>query len=139
VQQPPHCNRHHIATATTLQPPPCSRQQLAADTKAFGLRALGKRRRAPFHFSRFCPAPTCREQSRAILACCAGRLPIRVELKGLVEADLLRILTEPQFNLIRQQATNRRPGGPARCARRARACACVRTFEAAIERHALGG
>ena len=52
---------------------------------------------------------------------CAGRLPIRVELKGLVEADLLRILTEPQFNLIRQQATA--PGRPPR--RCNEACACA--------------
>lgn len=32
-----------------------------------------------------------------------GRLPIRVELKGLTEEDLYRILTEPVANLIRQQ------------------------------------
>ena len=32
-----------------------------------------------------------------------GRLPIRVELKGLTEHDLFRILTEPVANLIRQQ------------------------------------
>jgi len=32
-----------------------------------------------------------------------GRLPIRVELKGLTEGDMHRILTEPEFNLIRQQ------------------------------------
>jgi ATP-dependent HslUV protease ATP-binding subunit HslU len=32
-----------------------------------------------------------------------GRLPIRVELKGLTEDDLYRILTEPIANLIRQQ------------------------------------
>eukprot|EP00941_MAST-03F_sp_MAST-3F-sp1_P003502 g3502.t1 len=32
-----------------------------------------------------------------------GRLPIRVELAGLKEEDLLRILTEPEANLIRQQ------------------------------------
>ena len=31
-----------------------------------------------------------------------GRLPIRVELKALEEADLRRILTEPEANLIRQ-------------------------------------
>ena len=31
-----------------------------------------------------------------------GRLPIRVELKALVEADLVRILTEPENSLIRQ-------------------------------------
>ena len=32
-----------------------------------------------------------------------GRLPIRVELKGLTAADFLRILTEPENNMIRQQ------------------------------------
>lgn len=32
-----------------------------------------------------------------------GRLPIRVELKGLTEDDLYRILTEPVSNLVRQQ------------------------------------
>ena len=32
-----------------------------------------------------------------------GRLPIRVELKALSRADFYRILTEPQFNLIKQQ------------------------------------
>lgn len=32
-----------------------------------------------------------------------GRLPIRVELKGLSQEDLLRILTEPEFNMVRQQ------------------------------------
>jgi ATP-dependent HslUV protease ATP-binding subunit HslU len=32
-----------------------------------------------------------------------GRLPIRVELKGLTEGDLYRILTEPVANLVRQQ------------------------------------
>ena len=31
-----------------------------------------------------------------------GRLPIRVELKALTEADLVRILTEPENSLIRQ-------------------------------------
>ncbi|MEX2454359.1 MAG: ATP-dependent protease ATPase subunit HslU [Rhodospirillaceae bacterium] len=31
-----------------------------------------------------------------------GRLPIRVELKALTEADFRRILTEPEANLIRQ-------------------------------------
>jgi ATP-dependent HslUV protease ATP-binding subunit HslU len=31
-----------------------------------------------------------------------GRLPIRVELKALEEADMRRILTEPEANLIRQ-------------------------------------
>lgn len=32
-----------------------------------------------------------------------GRLPIRVELKGLTEEDMYRILTEPVTNLIAQQ------------------------------------
>lgn len=32
-----------------------------------------------------------------------GRLPIRVELKGLTEEDLYKILTEPEANLVRQQ------------------------------------
>jgi ATP-dependent HslUV protease ATP-binding subunit HslU len=32
-----------------------------------------------------------------------GRLPVRVELKGLTEEDLYRILTEPVANLIYQQ------------------------------------
>ncbi|KAG1675865.1 hypothetical protein FOA52_001522 [Chlamydomonas sp. UWO 241] len=32
-----------------------------------------------------------------------GRLPIRVELKALGRAEFLRILTEPQFNLLKQQ------------------------------------
>lgn len=32
-----------------------------------------------------------------------GRLPIRVQLKGLSEDDLYKILTEPKNNLIRQQ------------------------------------
>jgi len=32
-----------------------------------------------------------------------GRLPIRVELNGLTEEDLFKILTEPVANLIRQQ------------------------------------
>ena len=32
-----------------------------------------------------------------------GRLPVRVELKGLTEEDLYRILTEPVANLIHQQ------------------------------------
>eukprot|EP00948_MAST-09A_sp_MAST-9A-sp1_P002994 g2994.t1 len=31
-----------------------------------------------------------------------GRLPIRVELAGLSEEDMYRILTEPEFNLVRQ-------------------------------------
>ncbi|CEO94230.1 hypothetical protein PBRA_000015 [Plasmodiophora brassicae] len=38
-----------------------------------------------------------------LLAELQGRLPIRVELKGLDVADLYRILTEPEFNLIKQQ------------------------------------
>ena len=38
-----------------------------------------------------------------LLAELQGRLPIRVTLKGLSEADLYRILTEPVNNLIRQQ------------------------------------
>jgi len=38
-----------------------------------------------------------------LLAELQGRLPIRVELKGLTEADLYRILTEPVTNLIKQQ------------------------------------
>ncbi len=32
-----------------------------------------------------------------------GRLPIRVELKALTQHDFYRILTEPQYNLIKQQ------------------------------------
>ncbi|KAG2445966.1 hypothetical protein HXX76_000569 [Chlamydomonas incerta] len=32
-----------------------------------------------------------------------GRLPIRVELKPLTRHDFLRILTEPEYNLIKQQ------------------------------------
>jgi ATP-dependent HslUV protease ATP-binding subunit HslU len=32
-----------------------------------------------------------------------GRLPIRVELNGLTEDDLYKILTEPEANLVRQQ------------------------------------
>jgi len=38
-----------------------------------------------------------------LLAELQGRLPIRVELKGLTEDDLYRILTEPATSLIRQQ------------------------------------
>lgn len=38
-----------------------------------------------------------------LLAELQGRLPIRVELKGLEAKDLQRILTEPKFNLIAQQ------------------------------------
>jgi ATP-dependent HslUV protease ATP-binding subunit HslU len=32
-----------------------------------------------------------------------GRLPVRVELQALTEKDFRRILTEPKFNLLRQQ------------------------------------
>jgi ATP-dependent HslUV protease ATP-binding subunit HslU len=32
-----------------------------------------------------------------------GRLPIRVELRGLTAADFERILTEPECNMIYQQ------------------------------------
>lgn len=38
-----------------------------------------------------------------LLAELQGRLPVRVQLQGLTEADLLRILTEPQSNLLTQQ------------------------------------
>lgn len=38
-----------------------------------------------------------------MLAELQGRLPIRVELKGLTRDDLHRILTEPEHNMIRQQ------------------------------------
>lgn len=38
-----------------------------------------------------------------MLAELQGRLPIRVELKGLTREDLYRILTEPEMNLIKQQ------------------------------------
>jgi ATP-dependent HslUV protease ATP-binding subunit HslU len=38
-----------------------------------------------------------------LLAELQGRLPIRVNLKGLTEDDMYRILTEPVTNLIRQQ------------------------------------
>ncbi|GLI62429.1 hypothetical protein VaNZ11_005048 [Volvox africanus] len=38
-----------------------------------------------------------------MLAELQGRLPIRVELKGLTAEDFLRILTEPDNNMIRQQ------------------------------------
>jgi len=37
-----------------------------------------------------------------MLAELQGRLPIRVELKPLTEEDFLRIITEPRYNLIRQ-------------------------------------
>lgn len=36
-------------------------------------------------------------------ACMQGRLPIRVELSALTQNDLYRILTEPAFNLVKQQ------------------------------------
>lgn len=38
-----------------------------------------------------------------LLAELQGRLPIRVQLKGLTEDDLSRILTEPENNLVRQE------------------------------------
>ncbi|BBN15108.1 ATP-dependent HslUV protease ATP-binding subunit HslU [Marchantia polymorpha subsp. ruderalis] len=38
-----------------------------------------------------------------MLAELQGRLPIRVELKGLTREDLYRILTEPETNMIKQQ------------------------------------
>ncbi len=38
-----------------------------------------------------------------LLAELQGRLPIRVELKGLTEDDMYRILTEPVTNMVRQQ------------------------------------
>lgn len=38
-----------------------------------------------------------------LCSCGKGRLPIRVQLKGLSEEDLYKILTEPKNNLIRQQ------------------------------------
>ena len=38
-----------------------------------------------------------------MLAELQGRLPIKIELKALTQADFVRILTEPEFNLIRQQ------------------------------------
>ncbi|KAF0974463.1 hypothetical protein FDP41_006495 [Naegleria fowleri] len=37
-----------------------------------------------------------------MLAELQGRLPIRVELKGLTEKDLYRVLTEPETNILRQ-------------------------------------
>ncbi len=37
-----------------------------------------------------------------MLAELQGRLPIRVELKGLNQQDLFRILTEPENNMIQQ-------------------------------------
>lgn len=38
-----------------------------------------------------------------MLAELQGRLPVRVELKALTEADFRRILVEPKFNLLEQQ------------------------------------
>lgn len=38
-----------------------------------------------------------------MLAELQGRLPIRVELKGLTKNDLYRILTEPEHNMVKQQ------------------------------------
>jgi ATP-dependent HslUV protease ATP-binding subunit HslU len=38
-----------------------------------------------------------------LLAELQGRLPVRVTLQGLTEADLYRILTEPVSNLLKQQ------------------------------------
>jgi ATP-dependent HslUV protease ATP-binding subunit HslU len=37
-----------------------------------------------------------------MLAELQGRLPVRVDLKALTEEDLIRILTEPEYNLIKQ-------------------------------------
>lgn len=42
-----------------------------------------------------------------------GRLPVRVELKGLTQADFYRILTEPTNNMIRQQQVRLWRGGAA--------------------------
>jgi ATP-dependent protease HslVU (ClpYQ) ATPase subunit len=38
-----------------------------------------------------------------------GRLPIRVELRGLTAADFERILTEPECNMIYQQQVQHSP------------------------------
>eukprot|EP00891_Asterochloris_glomerata_P008600 jgi/Astpho2/8600/Aster-05080 len=38
-----------------------------------------------------------------MLAELQGRLPIRVELKGLTQQDFFRILTEPEHNMVKQQ------------------------------------
>jgi ATP-dependent HslUV protease ATP-binding subunit HslU len=38
-----------------------------------------------------------------MLAELQGRLPVRVELKGLTREDFYRILTEPEGNMIKQQ------------------------------------
>ena len=40
-----------------------------------------------------------------LLAELQGRLPIRVELKALTEDDMYTILTEPENNLVKQQAS----------------------------------
>ena len=48
-----------------------------------------------------------------LLAELQGRLPIRVELKGLNAGDLQRILTEPRFNLLEQQKALMRAEGVA--------------------------
>lgn len=41
------------------------------------------------------------------VSCPQGRLPIRVELKGLTAEDFYRILTEPENNMLRQQQVRR--------------------------------
>jgi len=46
-----------------------------------------------------------------LLAELQGRLPIRVELKGLSENDLYRILTEPEFGMIKQHIALMRTEG----------------------------
>lgn len=43
-----------------------------------------------------------------------GRLPIRVELQGLKEDELFRILTEPEANLIEQHRSLLKAEGDAR-------------------------
>ncbi len=48
--------------------------------------------------------------------CHTGRLPIRVELKGLTEEDMYRILTEPVTNLIAQQVRRRHDTSVSVCA-----------------------
>ncbi len=40
-----------------------------------------------------------------------GRLPIRVELRPLSRHDFLRILTEPEYNLVKQQQVGEGRGG----------------------------
>ena len=52
-----------------------------------------------------------------LLAELQGRLPIRVELKGLTEDDMYRILTEPVTNLIEQQVGSHRKVGAGAYAR----------------------